>query len=196
MLQVSLPLLPKHLGAAPLLQRARESAFSSLKWKLGCSSSLWLVDTHSVQGGWCAQGVGLPIRIVTVSISWRSAHGRHSCCGVGGPNLTWEASVKGAAAVWIRSEENVIPGRGRVAPRCGESWKISTKLLRVSLELQHWTVHSVLGLGVGATLAILFQSQSQEYRAWGRSREGRGARNSWMILVNWERISKHLPARC
>lgn len=38
-------------------------------------------------------------------------------------------------------------------------------VLRVSLELQDQTVHSVLGLGAERALVILFQCQSQEIRA-------------------------------
>ena len=36
-----------------------------------------------------------------------------------------------------------------MAPRCSGSWKIHTKLLRISLELQDQTVHSISGLGAG-----------------------------------------------
>lgn len=36
-----------------------------------------------------------------------------------------------------------------MASRCRGSWKVSTKLLRISLELQDQMVHSILGLGAG-----------------------------------------------
>lgn len=75
-LQVSLPLLPKHPEIVFKQPESLPSHPWSKNWDIVVLSD-WPMLTM-VQDGWCGQGVGLPIRIESVSISWMFACGMYS----------------------------------------------------------------------------------------------------------------------